>query len=127
MTVNIDIPTIDDGQLKCETSTTDRGLNVRLTGSADTRVKPQLDSTFAKVHREAIRLHATEVAVDLRDLKFMNSSCLKAFVTWLANLQESQPKEQYVIRFISNPDAHWQKRSLAALSCFAISLIRIEG
>ena len=30
------------------------------------------------------------------------------------------------ISFLSNPNMHWQRRSLAALSCFAVDLVSIE-
>ena len=50
----------------------------------------------------------------------------KVFVTWLAQVQELPTEKQYRIHFMSNPNMHWQRRSLAALSCFAVDLVTIE-
>jgi hypothetical protein len=127
MTTAVDLPNIDDGELRTETSLAPGAIRVRLAGSADTRVKAQLDQLLARVHGECLRAQATEVVVDLRDLRFMSSSCLKSLVTWLGAVQDLDASAQYVIRFLSNPQTHWQRRSLAALSCFAISLIRVEA
>ena len=58
-----------------------------------------------------------EVVADFRELVFMNSSCLKEFVRWIAQVEERA--EHYRIRFLSDPDAQWQSRSLQALRAFA--------
>jgi len=44
----------------------------------------------------------------------------------LAQVQELPADKQYRIHFVSNPSMHWQRRSLAALSCFAVNLVTIE-
>jgi hypothetical protein len=67
-----------------------------------------------------------EVVVDFRRLDFMNSSCLKALVTWLGKVQERPIAEQYQVVFLKAPAAHWQARSLHALVTFAPSMIRVE-
>ena len=61
--------------------------------------------------------HMGEVVADFRELVFMNSSCLKEFVRWIAQVEERA--EHYRIRFLSDPDAQWQSRSLQALRAFA--------
>ena len=66
-----------------------------------------------------------EVVADFRELVFMNSSCLKEFVRWIAQVEE-RPEEHYRIRFLSAPDAQWQSRSLQALRAFAPNLVTIE-
>ena len=65
-----------------------------------------------------------EVVADFRELVFMNSSCLKEFVRWIAQVEERD--EHYRIRFLSDPDAQWQSRSLQALRAFAPNLVTIE-
>ena len=104
----------------------DDSIVVRLIGTADTGVREQLEEFFTQLHAEAVRLNTPEVVVDVRELEFMNSSCLKVFVAWLAQLRELQAPVQYKVRFRSNPTLLWQRRSLAALSCFAIDLVTIE-
>lgn len=101
-------------------------LSSRFVGTADVEAKPYLDEVVTKLHEEALRLSATKVEIDFRELEFMNSSSFKVFVTWLALLQELATDKQYRIHFRSNPNLHWQRRSLAALSCFAVDLVAIE-
>ncbi|MDB4957395.1 MAG: hypothetical protein JWO36_4964, partial [Myxococcales bacterium] len=63
---------------------------------------------------------------DLRELEFMNSSCFKAFVAWIAMIRDLETDKQYRMHLLSNPNLHWQRRSLAALTCFAVDLVTIE-
>lgn len=104
----------------------DGSIVVSLAGTADTAVREPLEEFFTQVHSEAVRLTTPTVVVDLRELEFMNSSCLKVFVAWLARLRELEAPAQYKVCFRSNPKLLWQRRSLAALSCFAIDLVTIE-
>ena len=85
-----------------------------------------IDSLLKALHEEALRLQVREVTIDLTQLEFMNSSCFKAFVTWIGNLQDLESPKQYSIVFKSDDNKHWQRRSLEALSCFAVDLIRVE-
>lgn len=102
-------------------------LEVLLEGSADMRAREVLSDLLTRVHAEAQSLAAPTVDVDLRGLEFMNSSCIKSFVTWLANLQDLAPEQQYKIRFVSRPELLWQRRSLHALQCFAADLVTITS
>ncbi len=99
---------------------------VRLKGNADVRVMFRLEALVKVLEAEIERVGTKEVLVDLRELEFMNSSCFKCFVSWLGNVQEYPAERQYAFRFLSDPNKHWQQRSLNALSCFAASLVQIE-
>jgi hypothetical protein len=101
-------------------------LVLRLAGNADMSAKESLDALLPRMHTEALGLGVAEVAVDFRDLEFMNSSCFKSFVTWISDVQELEAAKQYRIRFLSKPEMHWQRRSLHALRCFAVDLITVE-
>jgi len=107
-------------------TTKEASLELRLTGNADMAAKEALDGLLPRVHAEAQRIGAAEVAVDFRELEFMNSSCFKSFVTWISEIGELDPAKQYKIRLVSKPEMHWQRRSLHALRCFAVDLISIE-
>jgi hypothetical protein len=102
-------------------------LSLKLSGNADIRVMFPLEAMLKKLESEVAARKIKEVIVDLKDLEFMNSSCFKSFVTWLGNVQEYEPERQYPIRFLSDPTKHWQQRSLAALSCFAVDLVHVES
>ena len=101
-------------------------LRVKLTGHADVGAKGPLDGFVAEVDREASIGPVTEVVVDMRQLAFMNSSCLKTLVTWLNNVRQRPASAQYLIRFLQDRTAYWQERSLAALKAFAPAIVQVE-
>src|SRR5262245_18676829 len=117
-------------ELRCRDlfGTTPRQSNelvVRLAGTADRRFTGDLSRFVGSAREAALAARAERVVIDFRELEFMNSSCFKSFVGWLQNLLELEPERQYRIRFLSDPNKHWQARSLKALSCFAADLVEI--
>ena len=126
MTQTLQLPRLDVPVLAANASLTDSVMTVQFRGTADVEAKPDLDHYVAALHTEACRVGITKAIVDFRELEFMNSSSFKVFVTWLSQVQELPTKKQYRIHFQSNPSMHWQRRSLAALSCFAVDLVSIE-
>lgn len=101
-------------------------LQAVITGNADLNVKTHLDQFLLSIHQYALAKSIGEVTVDVRNLEFINSSCLKAFVTWISSVQAQPSEQQYRIVFLSSPRLHWQRRSLHALSCFAADLVSIQ-
>jgi anti-anti-sigma factor len=101
-------------------------LVLTLTGNADLNVKNQLDRFLTGVHQEAEQLALTDVEVDVRNLEFMNSSCLKCLVGWISRIQDEPPGRQYRVVFQSSPSLFWQRRSLHALSCLASELVSVH-
>jgi hypothetical protein len=101
-------------------------LTLRLWGNADLRAKERLDVFLEAADRQSMAAAVKEVVVDFRELVFMNSSCLKALVTWLGKVQDRAADQQYAIRFLKEPAAHWQMRSLHALAAFAGDILTIE-
>jgi hypothetical protein len=123
----ISVPAVDTPELSGHvTQEGDGVVALRLKGNADTRAMQPLDVMLKLLHAQVLEARIKEVVVDLRELEFMNSSCFKAFVSWLSDLQEVAPERQYRIRILSDSGKHWQRRSLGALSCFAVDLIRVE-
>jgi hypothetical protein len=124
--MNIELPKLSGGVISAEASADAGVVRVRFSGTADLEAKDDLEVFVKKLHREAVRLSATKVIVDFRELEFMNSSCFKIFVAWLAQVRDLEATQQYRIHLLSNPNLLWQRRSLAALSCFAVDLVAIE-
>jgi anti-anti-sigma factor len=124
--MTLQLPKLDVPVLSADASLADSVMTARFRGTADVEAKPALDHYVAAMHEEACRVGASKVVVDFRELEFMNSSSFKVFVTWLSQVQELPAEKQYRIHFLSNPSMHWQRRSLAALSCFAVDLVTIE-
>ena len=104
----------------------DARLNLRLWGNADQRSNTLLDGFLQDADRQTVAAAIKEVVVDFRELVFMNSSCLKALVTWLRRVQEHPPAQRYAIRFLHEPEAHWQIRSFSALAAFGRGVLTIE-
>jgi anti-anti-sigma factor len=124
--MTLQLPKLDVPVLAATATVEDSVVTARFRGTADSEAKPALDHYVEALHDEARRLAASKVVIDFRELEFMNSSSFKVFVTWLARVQELPADNQYRIHFLSNPSMHWQRRSLAALSCFAVNLVTIE-
>jgi hypothetical protein len=119
--------TMKENDFTADASTSERRIQVSLTGTADLTVKTQLDRFLRNVHSEAQRCLAEEVTVDVRQLEFMNSSCLKCFVWWISTVQEQPGEGKYRIVFVSSPSVYWQRRSLNALACLANDIITIQA
>ncbi|MCX4245894.1 hypothetical protein [Paraliomyxa miuraensis] len=107
-------------------SSTGRRATLALIGNADESTREHVQRAVTTMREQAAVLGVQEVAVDMRELEFMNSSCFKCLITWLSDLLEQPEERRYQIRFLSDATKHWQHRSLRALSCFATDLVSIE-
>jgi anti-anti-sigma factor len=101
-------------------------VTVELVGNADLRAKKDLGAMLTSLHEEMTQSGASHVVIDVRQLEFMNSSCFKAFVSWLTDIMELPKEEQYRVKFLSNPDTLWQRRSLHALRSYALMIVSID-
>ena len=101
-------------------------ITVRLTGNADMAVIASLGIFLHSLQAAALKAKVSEVQIELHELYFMNSSCLRHFVTWLSAVNDLPPKQQYRFVFFSNPNLRWQARSLEALKHFAEGLVVIS-
>jgi hypothetical protein len=124
--VSLQLPNMSVPVLDVNSSFADDQITTKFRGTADVEAQPDLKYYLAGLHTEATRLKVKKVIVDIRQLEFMNSSSFKLFVGWLAQVRDLPPESQYLITFVSNPNLHWQRRSLASLSCFAVNLVSIE-
>ena len=119
------IAAIKDAEFEASAVIEGNAIIMRLWGDADLRVNGALGPFLASVDEEACRSGLGEVVADFRELVFMNSSCIKGFVHWLGTVQEREEAKQHRIRFLSDPAAHWQSRSLQALSAFAPKIVTV--
>jgi anti-anti-sigma factor len=124
--MSVQLPQMAVSVLSVDSAFANGVLEIRFRGTADVEAQPELQHFVKALHAECRRLGATKVVMDFRELEFMNSSSFKMFVGWLAQVREQPAEEQYKITFFSNPEMLWQRRSLAALSCFAAHLVSIE-
>jgi len=123
----LDITRIKETEFEASAVLDGNALVFRMWGNADLRISGPLGPFLDSVDHEARRQKVSEVVADLRELVFMNSSCLKEFVRWVAHVEDKGAGTRpYQIRFLSDPTAQWQTRSLQALRAFAPDLISIE-
>jgi hypothetical protein len=97
---------------------------VRFSGNGDSEAVPLLQEFLRKLHEELSIKQASVVHVDLGELYFMNSSCLKGFVSWLHKVDTTGALYKVVLRM--NPRQRWQLRSLATLKRLAPETVVIE-
>ncbi|NVB80307.1 MAG: hypothetical protein HOV81_18075 [Kofleriaceae bacterium] len=124
--MTIDLPTPSSDALRIEASFDSGVLTARFVGTADLETRSYLDAVVQRLHAQALREKAATVVVDFRELEFMSSSSFKVFVSWLGAVRELPSDLQYGITLRSNPELHWQRRSLSALSAFAGDLVALE-
>jgi len=98
---------------------------VRLAGTADIAAQKHLEPLFATVHAQVAALGVSRVQVDLRELQFMNSSCIKDVIVWLEKVRKAE--KSYLVTFLSSETRPWQRRSLLALQQFGKGIVSIEN
>ena len=99
-------------------------MSIEFSGSGDMDAIELLAGYLKQVHEAALRLAIEEVRCDFRKLGFMNSSCFKSFVVWIDTVKNAPAA--YKISFLTDPNLHWQRRSLEALRRLAMSIVSIE-
>jgi anti-anti-sigma factor len=103
----------------------ERVITATLKGNADHSAVELVELLLDRIHADARVLEVTGVVIDLRQLEFMNSSCFRHFIGWIAQIQELEQRERYGVHFLSNASYHWQRRSLQSLRSFAVDLISV--
>lgn len=99
---------------------------VWMRGNADMAVHERVKA-FLDTLDEAVRAaRAKEAVFELAELYFMNSSCLSLLLRFINGVVGLAAADQYQVRFRSNPNLRWQKKSLAALHAYAQDLVVVE-
>ncbi|XXY51730.1 hypothetical protein WME91_11360 [Sorangium sp. So ce269] len=101
----------------------DDTLSVKLTGTGDMAAVAPLDMFLKDMQSEALRLRVSAVEFDVRALYFLNSSCLKAFISFISRLGSQGLRCK--IQFLTDARLGWQRRSLTALERMSPELISI--
>ena len=102
-------------------------LKVVLRGSADMEARPSLSQFVPLAHAEAERLSVDEVVIDVHELDFINSVCLKSLVVWIDLLANSSEKPRYRLTFLVDSHLHWQDRSILALQRMAPDIVQVAN
>ena len=97
---------------------------IKFSGNGDTEAISPLDRFLKLLHKSLLDDNCTSVAVDLGELYFMNSSCLKAFVSWIYKVNTTG--RPYQIHLQMNPRQTWQRRSLEPLKRLAPAVVFLD-
>lgn len=96
---------------------------VSISGSGETGGVDVLREFVERLHDVVVEAHLKKVFVDLVDLTFINSSCLKVLVSWVYKVDTSG--RNYGIQFVRDTRMHWQKGSLDTLRRLAPSVVTV--
>src|SRR6185295_6074988 len=97
---------------------------VRFAGTGEAEGAAVLDRFLTLLHRQVLSLELRRVTIELAELEFINSSCLKAMVAWIYKVDtEGRP---YKIHLRRDASMHWQRTSLATLQRLAPEVVVIE-
>jgi hypothetical protein len=72
-------------------------------GNGGMKAQHTLEQFPTALHQQVQQVGAHEVVVDIRELEFMNSSCLTDLVFWLSTVRDSPSAERTHIVFLSDP------------------------
>jgi hypothetical protein len=97
---------------------------VKLTGNGDADAVSPLDRSLSQLHQKMTEASLQSVMVDFGELYFMNSSCLKAFVSWIYKVRTLG--SPYKIRLQLNPRQRWQRRGLEPLQRLAPAVVFLD-
>jgi hypothetical protein len=123
MTVSSELPYVEEEGLTLAPVPGAPG-RVRFAGTGEAEGAAVLDRFLGLLHREALARELREVTIELRELEFINSSCLKAMVAWIYKVDtEGRP---YKIRLMRDPSLHWQRTSIATLQRLAPEVVIVE-
>lgn len=121
----LELAAVAQDRFSLEPSLESEKLRVVFAGTGDLDAVATLGSYLPKVHQHAAAHGVQEVVFDFCALEFMNSSCFKAFVTFIDSAKTIGAS--YRIRFITASKHYWQRRSLEALRRLAMGLVIIES
>jgi anti-anti-sigma factor len=98
---------------------------IRITGNVDLTNAAQVAEALLVVRGAIAQRAITRAVIDLRALYFLASSGLKHLAAWITAVGEGT-EPRYEIAIVTDPNMHWQKRSLSALVALEPTIVRVE-
>ena len=97
---------------------------VRFAGTGEAEGAAVLDRFLGVLHQQVLARELREISIELEELEFINSSCLKAMVAWIYKVDtEGRP---YKIRLLRDASLHWQRTSIATLQRLAPDVVIVQ-
>jgi hypothetical protein len=102
-------------------------MTARATGSVDQpATHDHLAAFLDRVVREAGLLKPREVAIDVRDLAFVDTPGVRKLTLWVGSLRDRPGPLPFALRFVTSAKVSWQRRSLEVLRILAGGMLTIE-
>jgi anti-anti-sigma regulatory factor len=99
-------------------------LILKLAGTFDMTSAHTLQVYLEKVATLARESRLNEVVIDVVDVYYLGSSCIKSFVTLTVGLQNGTAG--LLLRIVTNPRLDWQERAFSVLSRIAPQRVIVE-
>jgi hypothetical protein len=103
------------------------GNLVTLRGEIDqTTPKAFLGPFFEEVHKAAEAEGLRAVKVDVRGLRFLNSSAVKELIGWVLRRNRMPPGTKYAIEFVYDSTVLWQRVTMPTISHLDAEFIHLD-
>jgi hypothetical protein len=103
------------------------GNLVTLRGEIDqTTPKAFLGPFFEEVHKAAEAEGLRAVKVDVRGLRFLNSSAVKELIGWVLRRNRMPPGTKYAIEFVYDSTVLWQRVTMPTISHLDADFIHLD-
>jgi len=99
-------------------------LNVVLKGTFDMTATPDLALYLVSIEAEVKRLEIREVVIDVVEVYYLGSSCIKSFVTFVEAMKKHGFHPQ--VRVLTNPRLDWHERTFSVLARLSPALVTLE-
>jgi anti-anti-sigma regulatory factor len=101
-----------------------RKLILKLSGTFDMTSAAALQIYLGQVGAEIRTQQLLELLVDVTEVYYLGSSCIKAFVTLTVSIQHGSAGT--LLRILTNPRLDWQDRAFAVLTRLAPGRVVVE-
>lgn len=80
---------------------------------------------FGDVVTQASGSGMSQIKIDIRELKFINSSGVKSFVLFLVKMMGLPENKRFKVDFVHDPGVTWQRAILSPLMVLAPNYVRV--
>lgn len=112
----------DNYELKAQFAS-DR-VSLALKGTFDMAATPDLGLYLVSIESDIKRLEIRDIVVDVVEVYYLGSSCIKSFVTFVAALKKHGSHPQ--LRVVTNPRLDWHERTFAVLARLSPTMVTVE-
>jgi hypothetical protein len=96
--------------------------SIRLTGSLRTEsAQDELNRRLESLHQDITNAKLESFTVDVRGLKFVNSSAIRVFINWISRAETAA----YKLLFLTDRDTTWHRLSFSVLQSLAPDTVQI--